>query len=211
MTRDLEVKRFGTLRSRETVENTMDAVRERGINCEFVENRGEALSRLKELIPAGAEVMTGASKTLQEIGFIDLLKSRDHPWKNLKDEILQEKDPSKQNELRKKSVLSDYWLGSVHAIAETGELVVASASGSQLPSYVYTSNNVIWVAGVQKIMPTLEDAIRRVREYVLPLEDKRMKEEGYPGSTIAKLLIFEGEAFSQRKLTLILVNEKLGF
>ncbi len=127
------------------------------------------------------------------------------------DIILAEKDEAKQTELRKKSVSSEYFLGSVHAIAETGEMVIASASGSQLPAYVFTSNNVIWVVGAQKIVPTLSDAIKRVREYVLPLEEARMKSEGGWGSTIGKLLIFEKEINPDRKLTLILVNEKLGF
>jgi len=58
--------------------------------------------------------------------------SWEHPWKNLKDEILAEKDPARQMELRRGSVLYDFFLGSVHAIVETGETITASASGSQL-------------------------------------------------------------------------------
>jgi len=203
--------KYDTLASKETVEKTMEALKTRGINPEFVDKREDALKRLKELIPPRAEVMTAGSTTLGEIGFVDLLKSGKHPWKNLKDELLAEKDPARQMELRRKSVLAEYYLGSVHAIAETGEIVIASASGSQLPAYVFTSNNVIWIVGVQKIMPTLEDAVKRVREYVLPLEDARMKREGFGGSTIGKLLLFEREINPDRKLKLILVNEKLGF
>lgn len=203
--------KYDTLASKESIKKVMEAVRQRGIAPEFVNTKEEALRRLKELIPSGAEVMTGGSTTLKEIGFVELLKSGKHPWKNLKDIILAEKDEAKQNELRKRSVSSEYFLGSVHAIAETGEMVVASASGSQLPSYVFTSDNVIWVVGTQKIVPTLTDAIKRVREYTLPLEDARMKSEGYAGSTIGKLLIFEREINPERKLKLILVNQKLGF
>jgi len=203
--------KYDTLASKELVKKVMEAVKPRGISPEFVNTKEDALERLTELIPSGAEVNTGLSTTLKEIGFVDLLKSGKHAWKNWKEIILAEKDEAKQMELRRRSVLSEYFLGSVHAIAETGELVIASGSGSQLPAYVYTSNNVIWVAGTQKIVPTLNDAIKRVREYSLPLEDARMKREGYPGSTIGKLLIFEREIDPDRKLTLILVNEKLGF
>ncbi|HUV83807.1 MAG TPA: LUD domain-containing protein, partial [archaeon] len=153
----------------------------------------------------------GGSETLQEIGFIDLLKSGNHTWNNLKDKIMAEKDEARQAELRIQSVLSEYFLGSVHAIAETGELVFASATGSQLPSYAYTCRNVIWVAGTQKIVPTLADAIQRVEEYVLPREDARMKREGYSGSVIGKLLIVKFEIDPNRNLKLILVPEKLGF
>lgn len=207
----VELMDYEKLASREEVEKTMESLKTRGISAEFVNTREDALKRVKELIPPGAEVMTGGSTTLAEIGFVDILKSGKHPWKNLKDEIFAEKDEEKQSELRKKSVLSEYFLGSVHAVAHSGEMVIASASGSQLPAYVFTSSNVIWVVGVQKIMLALDKAVKRVREYVLPLEDARMKREGFPGSTIGKLLIFEREIDPERKLRLIFVNEKLGF
>lgn len=203
--------KYDTLASKSAIKKVMDAVKQRGITAELMDTKEDALKRLQALIPQGAEVMTGSSTTLNQIGFTDLLKSGKHPWKNWKDMILSEKDGVKQMELRRKSVMSEYFLGSVHAIAETGEMVIASASGSQLPSYVFTSNNVIWVAGTQKIVPALPDAIKRVQEYVFPLEDARMKKEGAAGSTIGKLIIFEKEINPARKLTLILVNEILGF
>ena len=104
-------------------------------------------------------------------------------------------------------------LGSVNAIAETGELVFASATGSQLPAYAYSSRNVIWVAGAQKITPSLDEALRRVREYVLQMESERQKNVGNKGgSFIGRILIFEREpAYLRRNLHLILVNEVLGF
>jgi hypothetical protein len=64
------------------------------------------------------------------LAVVELLKSGNHKWKNLKQKVLAEKNPSKNAELRRKSVLFEYFLGSVHTIAQTGELVIASASGS---------------------------------------------------------------------------------
>ncbi|MBS3057282.1 MAG: lactate utilization protein [Candidatus Diapherotrites archaeon] len=197
--------------SEASIKKTMKALKGRGIDAEFVKTREEALKRLVESIPEGAEIMTGGSTTLEEIGFVDLLKSKRHKWKNLKDELLAEKDSEKQAELRKRSVTSEYFIGSVHAVAETGEVLVASASGSQIPAYSFSSDNIIWIVGAQKIVPTAEDAFRRVREHSLPLEDKRMKSIGYSGSTIGKLLVFEREILPNRKIRLIFVNEKLGF
>ncbi|MBI2588076.1 lactate utilization protein [Candidatus Azambacteria bacterium] len=203
-------KTYDTLADRETVQRTIEALKPRGIEAELLETRADALRRLQELIPNGVSVMTGGSTTLDEIGFTDLLISGKHPWKNLKDAILAEKDPVKQAKLRKESVLADYFLGSAHAVAETGEIVWASASGSQLPAYAFTSDNIIWIVGTQKITPTLEEGLRRVREYTLPLEDARMKSVGFPGSTIGRLLIFEREIMG-RNLRLLFVNEVLGF
>jgi L-lactate utilization protein LutB len=109
--------------SNETViETTAAAVMARGISVEVVNNRADALERIKSIIPAGVTVMTGASLTLKEIGFEEYLISKTHPWKNLKDDIVNETDPARQAALRKESILADYFLGSVHAVAETGEL-----------------------------------------------------------------------------------------
>jgi len=204
---------YDTLPSPERIQRTVDAVNARGIHAELVETKESALERVQALIPPGCVVMTGGSVTLQQIGLEDILISGNHPWRNFKDDLLAEKDPVKQSAMRRQGTLAEYYLGSVNALAETGELVFASGSGSQLPAYAYTSRNVIWVVGAQKIAPTLEDALRRVREYVLPLEDQRQKSLGNKaGSRINRILIIEGEpAYLRRNLTLILVNQVLGF
>ncbi|MFM2380815.1 MAG: hypothetical protein RLZZ143_3398 [Cyanobacteriota bacterium] len=149
---------------------------------------------------------------MEEIGYIEYLKANKHGWNNLHGAIVEEKDPAKQAVLRQKALFSDYYLGSVHAVSEGGELVIASASGSQLPHLVFTSKNIIFVVGVQKIAPNLDEALKRLRTYVYPLEDQRMKSVGMGGSVLSKILILEQEpAFMGRKVHLIFVNEKLGF
>ncbi len=204
---------YAILPAQERIHRTVEAVTARGINAELVETKEDALARVKTLIPAGAVVMTGSSLTLTQIGLNDVLISGQHPWRNFKADLLAEKDPAKQAALRLQGTLAEFYLGSVNAIAETGELVFASATGSQLPAYAYSSRNVIWVAGAQKITPTLDDALRRVREYVLLLEDQRQKSLGNKaGSFIGRILILEREPpFLRRNLTLILVNQILGF
>lgn len=202
---------FDKLTSKESVERAVAALKQRGISAEFVESSADALKRLREIIPAGAELMTAGSTTLGQMGFTELLKSGRHPWKNLKDAVLAEKDAAKQAALRKQSVTADYFIGSVHAVAETGEVLTASASGSQLPSYAFSSANVIWVVGTQKVVADVQTGMRRLREYCLPLEDARMKSSGYSGSTIGKVLVFEREINPERRIRLIFINEKLGF
>ncbi len=204
--------KYDTLASKDSIQKTMNALTERGLLPEFVESRAEALAKIKELIPAGASVMNGSSCTLEEIGFVQYLKDGKHGWNNLHEAILIEKDPTKQAMLRKQSVLSDFYLGSAHAIAETGEIVIASNSGSQLPHLVFTSPKLIIVVGVQKITPDLDTAIARLKEYVYPLEDARMKKVGMGGSFISKMLIINKEwSFMGRKFHVIFVNEILGF
>ena len=202
---------FTDLATDAIINKTIAAAAERGITAEFMPDRAAALEKVTGLIPAGASVMTGASRTLEEIGFVDLLISGKHPWNNLKDAIAAEKDPARQAELRRESAVCDYFLGSVHAVVESGEALIASATGSQLPAYAFTAKNVIWVAGTQKIVPDRHAAFARLKDYVFPLEDARMKSTGAAGSGINKILIFAKEAIPTRKVHLILVGEKLGF
>jgi len=204
---------YSSLPDPDQLQRTMEAVKACGIKVELVETKEAALARLQALIPAGAVVMTGGSVTLTQIGFDALLISGNHAWRNFKADLLAEKDPAKQLVLRLQGTQAEYFLGSVNAISETGELVFASATGSQLPAYSFTSRNIIWVAGAQKIAATLDEAFRRVREYVLPMEDERQKNAGNKNGTfIGKILIMEREpAYLRRNLTLILVNEVLGF
>lgn len=204
---------FSSLPTSESIDRTIKAVEARGVSVVSVQTKEAALSAVLRLVPDGASVMMAASSTLKEIGFEELLKSGKHQWRNLRAEIFAEKDPSRQSRLRKEATLADYFLGSIHAITETGEIIIASATGSQLAPYAFSSSHVIWVAGAQKIVPTIDAAFRRVREYLLPREDQRMKKTfgENASSFIGKMLVFEQEApYLRRSVTLVLINEALG-
>jgi L-lactate utilization protein LutB len=197
-----------------TLEAVAAALKERNFSPIIVNTKEEALETIKQMIPAGASVMNGASRTLEEIGYIEYLKSGAHPWNNLHAGIVAEQDQEKQRTLRRQALLSDYYLGSVHALSEQGELVIASNSGSQLPHLTYSSPKVVLVVSAQKIMPTLAEAEARLKEHVIPLEDARMKEAtgGQSGTKLNKLLHFFGEpTYTGRTVTVVLVKEKLGF
>jgi len=202
---------YETIPSAEITEKTTAALKERNINVIVANTKEEALDKVKSLIPASVSVMNGSSTTLQQIGFVDYLKSGNSGWKNLHEDILEEKDPQKQAELRKQSVLAQYFLGGIQAITESGQILMASATGSQLAQPAFSADNVILVASTNKIVPTIDDAFTRLKEYVFPLENERMKTVGYPGSVIGKVLIFEREINPARKITIVLINEKLGY
>jgi hypothetical protein len=204
---------FSQPASNAVLETVKSALAPRGINAEIVTTRADALALLKQRIPAGSSLSTGASETLKEIGFEDLLKSQNHAWRNLKAEYLAESDPATQLLLRRQSSLADYFLGSVHAVTHAGQVVIASASGSQLAPYAYTAKNVVWIVGAQKIVATLDDALKRIHEHIIPHEELRMRAltGGKMGTSLNKLLIFEKEAaFLGRSITLILVKEPTG-
>lgn len=204
--------KYSELATHETIEKTKAALTAKGIETVAVEDETSALEKIKTWIPKGVSIMNGASVTLEQIGVVELLKSGNHQWNNLHAAIVSEKDPVKQGILRKQALLSDYYVGSVHALVENGEFLIASNTGSQLPHVVFSSPNLIFVVGTQKIVPTLDEAMKRLEEYVIPLEDKHMKKLYGVGTALNKLVIFKGESsFTGRTIRIILVKKQLGF
>src|SRR3990167_3411330 len=201
-----------SLANQESLRKVTMALKNHRYEVTVVKNGKEALEEIKEIIPPRASVMNGSSTTLEQIGYHDYLKSGKHPWVDLHANINAENDKEKRDKLRKESVLSDYYLGSVHALIENGEFIIASNTGSQLPHIVFTSPNLIFVVGTQKIVPTLSEAFRRLETYVMLLEDRNMKEKYGTGTSLNKIVIFKGEnPMAGRKVTMLLVKEKLGF
>ena len=201
---------YDILASEEAINKTAAALTAKKYNVSVVVDRAAALAKLKEMIPAGSDVMTGGSVTLEEVGFTDLLKSGASGWVNWKDKIMAEKDQAKQMELRKQSSMAGFYLASAHALTEDGTIIQGSASCSQIPAFAMLAPHAVFVVGVQKIVPDLDAAIKRVCEYSLMMEDKRQKSLGNPGSFLNKMLITFGDMFPGR-ITIILVKEKLGF
>jgi len=192
------------------VERTFAALKQRGITPIYVPDGHVALETVLDLIPKGSKVAHGSSTTLQEIGLVDRLKNPAAGYRYLNPEWQTESDATRRARIRAKlSVEADYYLGSVQAICETGEVIGADASGSRQAFYAYGPPHVIWVAGINKLVPTVQDGLRRVREVALPLEDQRMKRQGGQGSSIGKLVIFERER--PGRITLVLVGENLGY
>jgi hypothetical protein len=203
---------YKSLATKEVIDKTVKALNLKNIETFVVKNKVEALEKIKDLIPKGVSVMNGASKTLEQIGFVDYLKSGEHGWNNLHETIFAEKDPMKQSILRKQVTLSDFYLGSVHALEESGEFIIASNTGSQLPNIVFTSQNLIFVVSTKKIVPNFIEAIKRLEEHVIPLEDKNMREKYGVGTALNKVVIFRNEnPMMGRKVRMILVEENLGF
>lgn len=203
---------YEELASKEVVNKTAGALREKGYDVVVVEKGEQALEKIKQLIPSGSSVMNGSSVTLEEIGYSKFLATGTSGWQDLRAKVIAENDPQKRRELRIQASSADFYLGSVHALTQDGRMIIASNSGSQLPNIVFNSRNIIFVIGTQKIVPDMTQAMKRLEDYVFPLEDKRLKSVYNVGSNISKVLIFNKEIpVSGRKIHIILVNEKLGF
>jgi hypothetical protein len=165
---------------------------------------------LKKVIPAGAEVMNGSSTTLIEIGYEDYISGNESGWNLVHKVITAENNDKKRAELRRKAVAADYFISGANAIARTGEIVACDATGSRVGAWPFAAGCLVLVAGVNKIVPTLADALDRVRKYAYPLENVRAKKAYGIPSTIGKCVILSQER-NEGRVVLILIKESLGY
>lgn len=194
----------------ETLSRTIENLNKHNFAVTLVDTKEEALEKLKEMLPEGAQVSAASSTTLNEIGFSDYLKGDEHGYDNLGEKVWAENDDAKRNDLRRQSTTADYELGSVNAITEDGQLVAVDNTGSRVSGYAFAAKNVILVASTNKIVKDVAEAMTRIREHVFPLEDKRMQAAYGFGSGYGKWMIMENEVNPDR-IKLILVKENLGF
>lgn len=194
----------------------------RGIRMVFVKTKEVACETILGMIPQGATVMAGSSRTLDEIGVTARLRSGGYRY--LRDDVRAIDDPELRFEKRRQSLVADYFLGGVNAIAKTGEIVNVDSSGNRIAGYAFGGKQAIMVAGVNKIVPTLADALERIRVVAAVQEARRVGRtppciddgvchnyECYPPERqCGKILIIEKENRPGR-MTVVLVGESLGF
>jgi hypothetical protein len=202
-------RRYGTPADDARVRQTAAALEANGMNVLRAENAAEAKDIVFGLIPEGSQVHNGASQTLEFAGIIDELE-RSGRYEPLRPQIWSMDRKTQADEIRRLSAAPDVMLGSVHAVTETGALLAASMSGSQLGPYAMGAGQVILVVGTQKIVPDLEEGLRRIDEYAFPLEDARAQEAYGIRSAVNKILIIKGE-ITPGRITVVLVDEALGF
>jgi len=208
MTTPMPATLFADPAPEERLERAAAALTAHGFSTDILDDAAAARTRVKDLIPEGASVFTGASETLRLSGIdadintsgrYDAVKTRSVSLDRVRD----------LDEIWRLISTPDVIVGSVHAVTETGSLVIASASGSQLPGYAGGAARAIWIVGAQKMVPDLDTALRRVEEHCLPLENARARQVYGQPSAINRLLILNAESRPGR--TVLLLREAIGF
>jgi hypothetical protein len=208
MERSLD-SRYATLADGARAARTAAALEGNGISVLRAANAEEAKRIVRDLIPAGAQVYHGASQSLEDSGIAQELEQSGR-FEPLRPRVFSMDRETQADEIRRLTASPDVMLGSVHAVTETGSLVTASASGSQLGPYAAGAGKVILVIGTQKIVSDLEDAQRRIADYAFPLEDARAQTAYGVHSGVNKILIVNREWMPGRT-TVVLVDQALGF
>lgn len=211
----------------DSIRSVMENLERNRIAVEYLEKKEDVLSRIRELIPAGSIVASGGSSTLNETGVIELLKSGDYTYL---DRMAPDLTPEQRQEMAIKGNTADYYLCSSNAITEAGELYNVDGNCNRIAAIAFGPKSVIMVVGINKIVPDLDAAIRRVKTIAAPLNTKRLNCDTYcrtagvcmgvdgamtdgchsPARICCNYLISAQQRVPNR-IRVILVGESLGF
>src|SRR2546427_3090800 len=202
-------RRFGTVADEQSVKRTVAAFEANGIIVLRAPDAAAAKRIVLDLIPDGSQVYHGASQTLDLVGITDEIDKSGH-YDPLRPRIWGMDRKTEADEIRRIGAAPDVMLGSVHAVTETGSLLAASMSGSQLGPYVSGAGRVILVVGTQKIVPDLKHGLRRINEYAGRLSAACAQAAYGIHSAVNKVVIINRE-ITPGRITVVLVDEVLGF
>ena len=200
---------FAELATDEQIRRTAEALEANNIHTLIAENGEEAKRLFFELVPEGSEVFLGASVTLEQLGIKDEI-DRSGRFDALRPKMFAMDRKTQAREIRKLIGAPDYAAGSVHAVTENGQVLIASNTGSQLGPYASGAGNVIWVVGSQKLVRDLDEGLERIYEYCVPLEEEHMRQLYNTSTSVNKILIVNKE-FRPGRITMIIVKDNLGF
>lgn len=199
---------FTQAASEATIDKVAAALTANNIEAVVVQDGAEAKRLVLERIPAGSEVHTAKSKTVEDTGLYAELNDSGR-YNALRPRYMKMDRATQGDEIRKLIAAPDWMVGSVQALVEDGTLVVVSYSASQIGPYAATAGHVLLVVGSQKIVPDLATAMSRIEQHVFPYEDALLRQQLGVGTRIAKVLEIRLEARPGRT-TVFLVREPVG-
>ena len=185
----------------------------------YVKNRQGAVEEVLKHVTPQTRVGAAGSVTIRELGILDQIEARgnliyDH-WKPglSKEKIL---------EIRKSQMTSDLFLASVNAITLNGELVNIDGAGNRVNSTIFGPGKVILVAGYNKIVEDVQEAIKRVKNVAAPINAKRLNidvpcakvgkcVDCNSPNRICRVVVIHERRPSLTDMLIVLVGEELGF
>jgi len=213
--KNLPVDKYGKLASDDVLAKTKAKLEAVGHKVTICDTAADAVKLLGSLVPDGASVSAGASTTLDEIGFWDHMKSRTNikNYRAISAECRAKNDFPGLFDACRQGMSADYFFSSVSAIATTGEIVGADLTGTRVGAWTYSAKHVILVTGTQKIVPTKDDALKRLYDYQLPLESARCRiVYKTPGSTVANLVVLgQGSPYTKERIHVVFIKAALGY
>ena len=158
------------------IKRTMENLEKNGMKALYAPDKESALALLKTMLVPGQTIGVGGSVTLSQIGALELIRDPKYHFFDSYDQSLSEQE---LDEVKKKAITADVFLASTNALTETGMLYNIDGTGNRLCAFVYGPGKLIIVAGYNKIVPTIEDAIVRVKTICAPANAVRLGLDTY--------------------------------
>lgn len=206
------------------VKKTLENLKKNRFEPYFLETKEEVPALLKSLLKKDSSVSVGGSETLKEVGALELLKSGDYQYL---DRYAEGVNP---REIFIKALSADAYLTSANAITEEGELVNVDGNSNRIAAICYGPESVIVVAGINKLVQSAEDGLKRIKKIAAPKNAKRLGCKTYcesfgvckgvDGSITAGCggeariccnYLISGPQRHPGRIKVILVNEELGY
>jgi len=204
--------KYSKLASEDSIKKTVKALEEKGHKVTVVEGK-DFVKFMDGLIPAGASYCSSGSTGLDQIGWAAHMQANPDKWNNIKGKaigfMMKGDMAGYAKTIATEGLTADYWVSSVSAVAETGELVSGSAS-FRIP--LFGPKNLVLFATTQKIVPDYDSAIKRLTDYCYPLESARARiAYKAPGSTLAEITSIRQVSPFNKNTHVVLVKGAYGF
>jgi len=197
----------------------LTALKANGFKVIYADNSKEALDKVMSLIPKEAKVGIGGSVTVRDIGLVEAIEKQNNPIFMDWGKPLELKEKLK---VRKEALNSDVYLTSSNAITLHGQLVNIDGTGNRVSAMIFGPKKVIVVAGVNKLVGTLDEALARIKNIACPLNGKRLNLNTPCALTgkctdcnspdrMCKVTVILEKKPSLSDITIVLVGENLGY
>ena len=193
-------------------------LKSRHFEAYYCSDREEALAKALELIPKGASVGWGGALSAQQIGLMDVLKSGDY---HAIDRDCAS-SPEERERIMKQCLTAQYFITGANALSLDGQMVNIDGNGNRVGAIIYGPDKVLVIAGMNKVMDSLEAAVNRARTVAAPMNKQR-----FPAQTpceitgscadckseggICNQILITRNCKPAGRIQMILVGEELGF
>lgn len=155
----------------ETLANTMiKNFAKRNMDAYYCPTAKDAVKKALSFLPPQAVVAHGGSMTLEETGMLDALRSADIQFLDR----LDCKSPEEMKKIYHDALMADYYFMSTNAMTIDGELVNIDGIGNRIAALIYGPENVIILAGMNKVSKNTEDALTRIGMTAAPMNCQRL-------------------------------------
>ena len=198
---------FAEPTSEATLEAVAERLRARNFEVVIVDDGAAAKAEVLSRVPEGSQVHSGKSKTLEDAGIFDEFMNNEN-YDFIRRRTMKMDRNTQRDEMRKAGAAPDIMVNSAHAVTEAGQIVMTSATGSQIGPIASGAGKLILVIGSQKVVPDLDMAFRRIEDYVIPYEEDRLN-VAHGVAKMNRTLILEGD-HTPGRTTIILVRTPIG-